>query len=1025
MNHRLQQKVNDYKRLIMLLSQHRIGGVSTILAISIRSGASPTAVYSQLQRAIDGLYRPHSGWTQREFDIAFLAKALGGTRLLYVLQKAENSPSNATLKRQKPIPELLVSTSTPDDPEVSQNIASILGKNGRQPPENPLIGQTLMIDGVALEEACRYDHQRGCVLGICREHSGRLSAGLDINSYKDILDLSHALYTTPICHHGKDGTVVAIAPVTATEDYFPVPLILSPSCKAETGDQLLQWVVRFLDIYHEHPDGEKRHGPIYTLATDGESSFRTMRYKLGVSEDVDPSSNIGQRLRHLPGFNRRTGPRGLLTTSDPKHIIKRFASMIRSTKGVQVGDTTLTREDFKTTLMVMAGLTETAADALLNPADKQNVPAAVKLLNELLRGSQLPEKDFPSHIEPHFRYRLQKIQFLVTLLSYFMNPFIDSNMTLSQQLQSLSTYAHLLTTMYLKHHGNFMNTALFADSQSVVKHIFYTATRLQLLDPKIDYHILFKGSDRLEGIFSNVRTQDHSCNFDVLQLAHKLSVGAEVNAVFQRNPDLYQGHIRRNLKGAGNNDHMNPKSWSGDVQVGNANITEEYLAGRHDADQLVANFFPGSSYQILWDTLFSNPTSDHLRPEGDYVGSRAADMDGDAEDDDSDNARLRGNLRTNIHEDAEVVVNDQVDDSDLDDEPDPASAEESTRRPADLDERPLESILNPTEIPRQSPYLDVGGSKPRHIDSLVAEHLVSDRAHKSIQRNLRVRDITVAESIQRMNVLNNDGLSDSSNLVKHGDLGGFLVHHSNQICLAVGEVINFRKGSSKRDYKSVKIEELEITSGPKIVTITVQVLSLSPAQNASKSTADFEWQWNQRYIRVQPETRGITSQKTYTLRVQGPDFIPLDPSISLVDNQAVWALKHSELTSVMTRCWTSLSPDDNEILTNIQRLPKVIGLNDHSLPYSLSDGSTPLVVLNPPTNISSTHTKHATADKLTCKLCRQSGIKLPKMREHVGRHILRALRVRDIDMEYIIDDIEGIDPMEDDNVCESFSNQDR
>ncbi|KAF8164685.1 hypothetical protein B0H34DRAFT_828832 [Crassisporium funariophilum] len=192
-----------------------------------------------------------------------------------------------------------------------------------------------------------------------------------------------------------------------------------------------------------------------------------------------------------------------------------------------------------------------------------------------------------------------------------------------------------------------MNSVLFADSQSVVKSVFYTAAHLKVLDPNLDYHILFEGSDRLEGIFSNVRTQDHA--------QHKLSVGAEINAIFKRNPDLYQGHKRRNIRGSRVGDHLNPKTWTGDVCVGDVDITQSYLAGQNTADRLLDEFsLDLEGHSVDWDTLFSNPQIDHLRPEGDYVGSQAVINETDAdEDDDSDPQRLQGSLTRTVKVDSD------------------------------------------------------------------------------------------------------------------------------------------------------------------------------------------------------------------------------------------------------------------------------------------------------------------------------------------------------------------------------------
>jgi hypothetical protein len=114
----------------MLLSQQRITGIATILAVSLSNGDSPHAIHNRLEQAINGAFAPCSGWTNWEYDIAFLAKALSGSRLLYVLQKAEGYPSNTTLKRRRKIPEIIVSAGKPAEAEVDTNILAFLGENG-------------------------------------------------------------------------------------------------------------------------------------------------------------------------------------------------------------------------------------------------------------------------------------------------------------------------------------------------------------------------------------------------------------------------------------------------------------------------------------------------------------------------------------------------------------------------------------------------------------------------------------------------------------------------------------------------------------------------------------------------------------------------------------------------------------------------------------------------------------------------------------------------------------------------------
>ena len=69
-----------------------------------------------------------------------------------------------------------------------------------------------------LEEACRYEHKQGLILGICREQLAD-APHLQVDGIEDIDNMAQALYETKVCHHGKDGTVVAVAPLTGTENY--------------------------------------------------------------------------------------------------------------------------------------------------------------------------------------------------------------------------------------------------------------------------------------------------------------------------------------------------------------------------------------------------------------------------------------------------------------------------------------------------------------------------------------------------------------------------------------------------------------------------------------------------------------------------------------------------------------------------------------------------------------------------------------------------------------------------------------
>jgi hypothetical protein len=788
-------------------------------------------------------------------------------------------------------------------------------------------------------------------------------------------------------HHGKDGTVVGIAPITGRTNYFVSPVVLSPSCKTEKGVDLAQWIPNFISAYQQHPDGEARHGPIYTLATDGESSFRNLRFAIGMTNVLDPLSKEGEIIYRLSGMNRRTGARGLITTSDPKHIVKRFATLIRSPSGIQISDSLITTEMVGEALLLLDNMPREKVEQLLHPADKQNVPKAVNLLQSLF---DLVGKHYA--VTPAILERVQRVVFLARVLTCFLFPFIKVEMSLSEQLRSLSTYIHLLTAMYRKHRTAFVTSALYADSQAIVKNVIITIARMQTLDPTLEYHILFEGTDRLEGVFSHVRTQDHARNFDILQLAHKLSIGAEINAIFERCPDLDHGHVRRNLINARGVDHINPKSWTGNVCVGKVNIYNEYMAGRAAANELLMEQF-GPASNVDFDVLFSNPKIDHLRPFGRYIGSNL-DMDEDEQpvepadvevnENDED---VEGLTFTDISHDSGTFIPDsEPTHSSLPDTRDSLDDLEATENILHLEPEELNPI---PEQPSQKILVDgVYIPKP----TIVAKILSSEQGKKVTTRSLRARGIAISDALRRLQNLNHpieDANSDDR--IKSGDLGAFLVHVGDDVCLAVAEVLSFQKGTSKQALSSIHCDDLDAT-GSGLISIVIQVLHLHP--KIAEDSGQLNYVWPKEYIQIQANKDGAgLMQRHFSMRVSGSQFFVLGPTLTVdEDGRPTWAICNSELEAVVLEAWSSICAEDDDhdkIAERVQQLPVID--TGFGLPYhDLNDRSSFRVDNLPILKVLTVGQKKA-ADKLKCHLCGKT-VQLRDMRLHVGRHILLSLR---------------------------------
>lgn len=297
-----------------------------------------------------------------------------------------------------------------------------------------------------------------------------------------------------------------------------------------------------------------------------------------------------------------------------------------------VGDTVIMRTTILGILAQMPGMNREQAHQLLDPGDKQNVPKAVRLLQELNEPGKLPKTVHPGELKQR-----HALAFFAKFLSLFLLPFIKVDMSLSEQVRSLVTYAHVAVALYRKHGTDCLTGPLYTDSLCIVKDVVRAVARLQLIDPRLALYLIHIGTDRLEAVFSDVRTQDHSRNFDSLQLCHKLATGSLVVATLERHPDLDRGSRRLNLLDAKGIDHVNVDSWIGNPTVGDCELFVEWGPARDNANNLL-EYGLGPTARVDFVTLFSKPGHDMLRPNGQYVGFKYHPSDARSEEEEDGTA---------------------------------------------------------------------------------------------------------------------------------------------------------------------------------------------------------------------------------------------------------------------------------------------------------------------------------------------------------------------------------------------------
>ena len=289
-------------------------------------------------------------------------------------------------------------------------------------------------------------------------------------------------------------------------------------------------------------------------------------------------------------------------------------------------------------------------------------------------------------------------------------------------------------------------------------------------------------------------------------------------------------------------------------------------------------------------------------------------------------------------------------------------------------------------------FLDVEGVK-QHKASYIPQYLESTNAWKTTTRPLRTWGVTVADAIrQRHNTEATNRPESTEDDIRAGDLGAILTRTGDRICLGVAEVLNFKKGTSA-EVGEITFNELE-KSDQLSLSVAIQLLQLEvlPSHISRESNQpDFTWISTGEYVQLtKAGNDSAISKKHVVIRIPGEIFHPLGPTIYWKDDNPFWALSNASLAEIMVHAWNELNLESDEIISNINLLPEVLETPD--LPYRIDQNNLSSLIINGanlPFNIQTSRSDPGVI--VPCYLCPRS-LKLRDMRNHVGKHILKALR---------------------------------
>ena len=253
--------------------------------------------------------------------------------------------------------------------------------------------------------------------------------------------------------------------------------------------------------------------------------------------------------------------------------------------------------------LMSAGMSDTAAEAVLDPNDRQDVVLMIQLLNSL---AQLPAVDSDSN--PSIRASRRVLRLLGQLYRNLLEAYMDPSLSHHQQLSRLSATAHLTLALYSSNHGDFIPVQLYFDTMTMIKNVYFCVAKVQVDNPDGNFWIILLGTDGLEKVFGKVRTMiGNDSHADLLQLSNRIYGAVLCVQILEQHPD-WGGQSRRitvkSLEQQGHEisqkmDHLNPKSWRGDVQVKHVSLCTAWQDGRRMAEQVLCEGLLESPFERM------------------------------------------------------------------------------------------------------------------------------------------------------------------------------------------------------------------------------------------------------------------------------------------------------------------------------------------------------------------------------------------------------------------------------------------
>ncbi|KAJ7702667.1 hypothetical protein B0H17DRAFT_1194559 [Mycena rosella] len=446
-----------YKQLFELISTREVPGLSRLLSNAQKEGWSASKTVAKAELAIDGKYHPKN-FTELDKDLAILIYELGGGAALHALNKAPIMlPSRHTIADIRCQHNLRITVGDVNISDILENIEILFGDV--DPGDCGRVCITLSQDEIAGDGRLCYLDETDEIGGLCEHAMTKLKTfkmGEDLTSVEAAVKAIRA----GDIHVGKEFSVAAFSRHAPT-DYGAKPVLLMPTCKKGSTQSSAEILQKLIHAWKLSPFGEAKHGPLKSIASDGDGRRRAALYLICMHRQVGRDDPLYEFLSDLAGLNLYTGVDGLTMDFDYKHLFKRLCTLLCSKEGMLVNGVVINKALLGQWLEKLTGYdwSDESIHALLNPKDPQDVPRAVKLLCLIADLRPLDSTEFtPAEKNTH-----RAISLLGEMFDALVEPFINPALSLSEQITSLIKFAHIGCALFIKHEADFVSNQLYGD----------------------------------------------------------------------------------------------------------------------------------------------------------------------------------------------------------------------------------------------------------------------------------------------------------------------------------------------------------------------------------------------------------------------------------------------------------------------------------------------------------------------------------------------------------------------------------